>query len=116
MAELGIAVAVFRMLLAIFLPQQLLGHRLVFEFQVDGGEVWFRKTPLASHRLGWKEEPTEITLTQVFGNGPTESCLLGSGQVIHHGAVANIERLGDGPIAQPSLMPKTQNVFNFAHC
>jgi len=91
MAELGIAVTVFGMLLAIFLPQQLLGHRFVFEFQMDGWEVRIREASLAGHRLGWEEESPEITLAQFLGNGPTEPCLLGSGQVIHDGPVANIE-------------------------
>lgn len=36
MAELGIAVAVSGILLAVLLSQQLLGHCLVFEFQMDG--------------------------------------------------------------------------------
>jgi len=56
MAELGIAVAIIGMALAILLPQQLLGHAFTFQLLVDGREVRFRKTPLPGDRLCRKQQ------------------------------------------------------------
>jgi hypothetical protein len=52
--ELGVTVTIIRMLLSVFLPQQLFGHTFAFELLAHLGEVGFGETTLASTGLSWE--------------------------------------------------------------
>ena len=113
--ELGIAITVIRVLLAVFLPEQLLGDLLLFELNVGVGEIGFDKPSLPGTGLGREQQPTQVPLIHAVWQGPLKLGLIGSLQVIHDRAIANIECLGDIAVTEFGFVAKPQDVLDFTH-
>jgi hypothetical protein len=95
LAELGVAVAAVRVLLGVFLPQQLLGDALALERLVHGGPV---RCLIAGRGLrigaGVEQAGQPALIIELRRQGPAEALLLGLGEQLLDGPDA---RLGAGP-------------------
>jgi len=109
-AELGIAVAIVGMALAI-----LLGDTFAFQLLADHRKVRLHKATLPGDRLGGKQQTPQTPFIQAVGNRPAQPGLLDPVQVLHHRAIADIQGTGDAAVGQSRFMAKPQNVFDFAH-
>jgi len=115
MTELGIAVAVVRVPLAILLPQQQLGHAFAFEFRVDFPIVGIPEPPLARQRLTGEQHPAQCALIHLRRQWPADVRCPGAGQVGGDGAQAKVQGLRNIPLAESCRERQAEYFFDFSH-
>ncbi len=116
LAELGVAVAAVRVLLDIFLPQQLLGHVGAFEFQVKRRPVWHLEPAGTAGICGGVEQPGELVVIQVVGQWPGQAQRCRPCQQLLDTADAELGTATDLADGQAAGQPEPEYVSNFTHC